>query len=292
MRSTNYRLASPVRLRTSYCVLLTSYLVLRTFGPLFAQEPLVFDVASIKPNNSGAVGQSVRFYPPSGRVTITNATLKGLIIQSYGVQESQIAGGPGWMASDHFDIVANSERENLSPQQRWAMIKELIVERFQLKVHTEAREQSVFGLVLSRKDGALGEHLRKSSTDCATIRPPTAPPPPFDPAHPPPCGVIMGGPGRVTLRGVPMDWVAKQLSDRVGRAVVDRTGLAGYFDLDLEFTPQTRAGDAADPAADRPADTGASIYTALQEQLGLKLEPQKTTVDVTVIDHVEHPTEG
>ena len=258
---------------------------------VLAQAPLEFDVASIKPNHSGTIAQSVRFYPPSGRVTITNATLKGLIIQSYGVQESQVTGGPSWVASDRFDVVANSERTNLSPQQRWQMIKALIVERFKLTVHTEPREQSVFALVLSRKDGALGEHLHRSSTDCANLRPPTAPPPAFDPRHPPPCGVIMGGPGRMTLRGVPMDWVAKQLADRAGRAVVDRTGLAGYFDLDLEFAPQTRVGDAADPAADRPADTGASIYTALQEQLGLKLESQKLTVDVLVIDTAQRPIE-
>jgi uncharacterized protein (TIGR03435 family) len=259
---------------------------------VLAQAPLVFDVASIKPNNSGSIAQSVRFYPPSGRVTITNATLKGLMLQAFQLQQSQVVGGPGWIESDHFDIVANSEQDNLTPPQRWLMIKALIVERFKLVVHTESREQSVFALVLSRKDGALGEHLHKSSTDCATMRPPTAPPPAFDPAHPPPCGTIMGGPGRMTLRGVTMDWVAKQLAARVGRAVVDGTGLTGYFDLDLEFTPQTRVGDATDPAADRPADTGASIYTALQEQLGLKLESQKRSVDVLVIDSAEHPTEG
>jgi uncharacterized protein (TIGR03435 family) len=259
--------------------------------PVPATGELAFDVASVKPNNSGTIAQSVRFYPPSGRVTITNATLKGLIIQSYGLQESQVTGGPAWLASDHFDVVANSERTNLSPQQRWQMIKALIVERFKLTVHTESREQSVFALVLSRKDGGLGEHLHKSSTDCANVHPPTAPPPAFDPAHPPPCGVIMGGPGRLTLRGVPMDWVAKQLADRTGRAVVDRTGLAGYFDLDFEFTPQARIGDAGDPAAERPADTGASIYTALQEQLGLKLEPQKLPVDVLVIDTARKPDE-
>jgi uncharacterized protein (TIGR03435 family) len=257
-----------------------------------AQAPLTFDVASIKPNNSGSIAQSVRFYPPSGRVTITNGTLKGLMLQAFQLQESQLVGGPGWIASDHFDIVANSEQENLSPQQRWLMIKALIVDRFKLKVHTESREQSVFALVLSRKDGALGEHLHKSSTDCANMRPPTAPPPAFDPAHPPPCGVIMGGPGQMTLRGVPIEWVTKQLAARVGRAVIDGTGLTGYFDLDLEFTPQARVGDAADPAADRPADPGASIYTALQEQLGLKLESQKHAVDVLVIDSAEHPTEG
>ena len=101
---------------------------------LRAQEPLVFDVASIKPNNSGAVGEQVRFYPPSGRVTMTNVTLKGLIRQAFQLQESQLTGGPVWLNSDHFDIVANSEKTNLSPQQRWLMVKALLIERFKLTV--------------------------------------------------------------------------------------------------------------------------------------------------------------
>ncbi len=255
-----------------------------------AQTPLAFDVAPIKPNNSGAIAEQVRFYPPSGRVTMTNVTLKGLIRQAFQLQESQLTGGPSWIGSDHFDIVANSEKTNLSPPQRWLMIKALIVERFRLKVHTESKEQSVYALVLGRKDGALGEHLHPSTADCAAMKPPTAPRP-FDPKNPPSCFTIMGGPGRLTLRGVPMDWVAKQLADRVGRAAVDRTGLSGFFDVDLEFAPQARL-DVGDPAAaDRPADTAPSIYTALQEQLGLKLESQKSAMDVLVIDNAERPVE-
>ena len=260
--------------------------------PARADETLIFDVASIKLNNSGAIGESVRFFPPSGRVTMTNVTLKGLIRQAFQLQESQLTGGPDWIGRDHFDIVASSEQTNLSPPQRWVMIKALLIERFKLKVHTDSKEQSVFALVLSRKDGQFGAGLHRTAADCAAMTPPTAPPPPFDPAHPPTCFTIMGGPGRLTLRGVTMDWVAKQVSDRVGRAVVDRTSLPGYFDLDLEFEPQPRPGDAADPAAaDRPASTAPSIYTALQEQLGLKVDSQKSSVDVLVIDRAEHPVE-
>jgi uncharacterized protein (TIGR03435 family) len=257
---------------------------------LAGQAPLAFDVASIKPNNSGAVGEQVRFFPPSGRVALTNVTVKRLVQQAYELQDSQLTGGPSWIASEHFDIVANSERTNLSPAQRWEMIKALLIERFKLQVHTEPKEQSAFALVLLRKDGALGERLHRVNPDC---RPPSGPPPPFDPAHPPPCGTILGGPGRIKLLGVPMEWVAKQLADRVGRVVVDRTGLDGRFDVELEFAPQLRGADLPDPSApDRPADGSPSIFTALQEQLGLKLESRKTTVDVTVIDRVEHPTEG
>ena len=272
-------------------------LYLFTASLLHAQPPtpqaLVFDVASIKPNNSGAMGESVRFYPPSGRVTMTNVTLKGLVRQAYQLQDSQLTGGPSWIGSDHFDIVASSEQINLSPPQRWMMIKALILERFKLKVHTEFKEQSVFALVLARKDGRFGEGLRRTAADCAALKPPTAPPP-YDPVHPPACFTIMGGPGRLTLRGVEMTWVAQQLSARVGRAVVDRSGLSGFFDVNLEFAPQSRPSDLVDPssaAADRPADNGVSIFTALQEQLGLKLDSQKSSVEVLVIESAEKPVE-
>ena len=85
---------------------------------IVAQAPVAFDVASITPNNSGAVGEQVRFYPPSGRVTMTNVTVKRMIQNAYQLQDQQIADGQSWIASDHFDIVANSEVGNLSPQQR------------------------------------------------------------------------------------------------------------------------------------------------------------------------------
>ena len=112
---------------------------------IVAQAPLAFDVASIKPNNSGAIGEQVRFFPPSGRVQMTNVTVKRMIQNAYALQDQQIAGGPGWITSDHFDIVANSEATNLSPMDRWTMVRTLLADRFKLKMHTEPREQSVFG---------------------------------------------------------------------------------------------------------------------------------------------------
>jgi uncharacterized protein (TIGR03435 family) len=258
---------------------------------LVAQAPLAFDVASIKPNNSGAIGEQVRFYPPSGRVTMTNVTVKRMIQNAYQLQDQQIAGGPSWIVSEHFDIVANSDATNLSPMDRWMMVRALLADRFKLKMHAEPREQSVFALVLSRRDGQLGEHLKKSNTDCKL---PTAPRTgPIDLSVPNQCGVLMGGPGRINFRGVTMETIAAQLSSRVGRSVVDRTGLAGRFDLDVEFSPQPLRADSPDPASvDRPTDAAASIYTAIQEQLGLKLDSQKSSVDVTVIDSAERPVEG
>jgi len=256
-----------------------------------AQAPLAFDVAAIKPNNSGAIGEQVRFYPPSGRVTMTNVTVKRMIQNAYALQDSQISGGPGWITSEHFDIVANSEAANLSPQDRWMMVRALLADRFKLRMHTEPREQPVFALVLARSDGKVGSQLKKSQTTCTA---PTAPRTgPIDLSVPNQCGVIMGGPGRMNFRGVTMEVLAAQLSSRVGRSVVDSTGLSGRFDLDVEFAPQPLGpAPGADPASvDRPADSAPSIYTAIQEQLGLKLDSQKRSVDVTVIDSVERPVE-
>jgi uncharacterized protein (TIGR03435 family) len=275
----------------------TSYFVLHTFSCLclpallIAQAPPAFDVASIKPNNSGATVESVRFYPPSGRVTMTNVTVKRLIQNAYQLQDQQIAGGPKWLDSEHFDIVANSEAANLSPMDRWMMVRALLADRFKLKMHTEPREQSVFALVPARSDGKVGSQLKKSETACTA---PTAPrTAPIDLSVPNQCGVIMGGPGRMNFRGVTMEVLAAQLSSRVGRSVVDRTGLAGRFDLDVEFAPQPLRSDGSDPTlGDRPSSDAPSIYTALTEQLGLKLESQKRPVDVTVIDSIERPVEG
>lgn len=258
---------------------------------VIAQAPLAFDVAAIKPNHSGAVGEQVRFYPPSGRVTMTNVTVKRMIQNAYQLQDQQIAGGPGWLASEHFDIVANSEAANLSPMDRWMMVRALLADRFRLKMHTEPREQSVFALVLARRDGTLGDHLTRSNTDCTL---PSAPRTgPIDLSVPNQCGVLMGGPGRMNFRGVTMAVLAAQLSARVGRSVVDRSGVEGRYDLDVEFSPQPLQANSADPAAvDRPGGDAASLYTAIQEQLGLKLESQKGSIDVTVIDSVERPVEG
>jgi uncharacterized protein (TIGR03435 family) len=259
---------------------------------VIAQAPPAFDVASIKPNTSGAMAEQVRFFPPSGRVQMTNVSVRRLVLQAYQLQESQLTGGPKWIDTERFDIAANADGVvNPTPPQRWKMVQSLLVERFKLKVHTESRELSTFALVLARSDGKPGGQLRTFEGDCS---PPTVPrTAPSDPSAPPPCGMLRAGPGRMTFTGVTMETLAQQLSGRVGRSVVDRTGLTGRFSLDLEFAPQPVRSAGSDPSlGDRPSSDAPSIYTALTEQLGLKLESRKQQVDVTVIDSVEHPVEG
>jgi uncharacterized protein (TIGR03435 family) len=259
---------------------------------VIAQAPPAFDVASIRPNTSGATAEQVRFFPPGGRVQMTNVSVRRLILQAYQLQESQLTGGPKWIDTERFDIAANAEGVvNPTPPQRWKMVQSLLVERFKLKVHTESRELSTFALVLARNDGKPGGQLRTFEGDCSS---PTAPrTAPSDPSAQQPCGTLRAAPGRMNFIGVTMDTLAQQLSGRVGRSVVDRTGLSGRFSLDLEFAPQPVRWDGSDPSlGDRPSSDAPSIYTALTEQLGLKLESRKQQVDVTVIDSVEHPVEG
>jgi uncharacterized protein (TIGR03435 family) len=180
------------------------------------------------------------------------------------------------------------------------MLRTLLVERFKLAVHHETRELPVYALVFARSDGKLGSQLHPASVDCealrATGRDRGAPPPFPQPGERPTCGMRLG-PGQMAGGGYPLSQLATTLSSFVQRVVVDRTGLAGNFDFDLTWSPdQFQGGGPLGPlpGSERPvgSDSSApSIFTALEEQLGLKLASQKGPVDVLVIDRVERPTE-
>ena len=286
----------------------------------------VFEVASIKPNKSGDGRFSIGFQP-GGRFTATGMPLRQLIAIAYGSAGQQlptfrIIGGPGWMNSDRFDIVAKAEGD-VPPGPNGPlplMLRALLVDRFKLVVHNESRELPMYELVKARSDGKLGPQLQPSTVDCAAIAAARgragAPPAPgaggvtgtgrgpaaggrgpaFDAAGRPVCGTMVG-PANIAAGGQTMSQLATILSGRVDRPVVDRTGFTGNFDIDLTWTPdQIPQGPAAQPPPGAPAQppidpNGPSIFTAVQEQLGLKLESGKGPVDVVVIDSVEHPTE-
>ena len=250
---------------------------LRAQSPTTAAVGPAFEVASIKPNNSGDPG--MRMQAPPGRFTATNVTLRLLIRTAYRVQDFQISGGPTWLNADRFDIEAKADG-NPSPDQLSSMLRALLTDRFKLMVHNDTRELPVYTLLVVRNDGRLGSQLRP--TDCG--RPDNASPPaPPDPNQSQPCGTVKTGPGRLTFRGAPMSQILQGLSPLVNRVVLDRTGLTGNFDLDLEWTPDAGANAL-------PTESGPSIFTALQEQLGLKLDSTKGPVDVLVIDGVKQPT--
>jgi uncharacterized protein (TIGR03435 family) len=262
-----------------------------------AQTPAspAFEVASVKPNKSGD-SPGILGAQPGGRFTATNQTLRFLIRNAYQVQDFQIAGAPDWIASDRFDIVAkaNGNPPIAAPVGQagpmLVMLRSLLADRFKLVVHHEMRDLPIYALVLASSDRRLGAQLRPVAVDCAAVAAARARggplPPPPQPNERLTCGMRFGA-GRISGGALQLSQVANILSQSVQRVVMDRTGLVGAFDVDLTWTPDQLSSGAAAASIDpnRP-----SIFTAVQEQLGLKLESTKGPVDVLVIDHVEHPT--
>ena len=258
-----------------------------------------FEVASVKANKSGD-GRVMMMMPPTGRISATNIPVMLLLRQAYNVQPFQIIGAPSWLASDRFDIAAKAP-DGTSPELYRPMMRNLLADRFKLKAHMETREMPTYALILARADGKLGPNLALTKVDCEAIArgrraggPPPAPPQPGERME---CGFMIGL-GNINAGGMPMVELARSLSQFVNRIVVDKTGLNGKFDFQLTYTPEGRgfpglpAGAPPIGVEAPPADpNGASLFTALQEQLGLKLDSQKGPVDVLVIDSIEQPTE-
>ncbi len=276
-------------------------------------------VASIKRATSPGGGQ-IRIGP--GLVSVSGMPIRTLVRQAYGpMQDSQLIGGPGWITSDRFDIEARLEGSFSQPAIN-GMLRQMLADRFGLKVHTESRELPVFELQLARSDGRLGSALKPSAPDCtATLEaaargrgadgrggPPLArglPPPdgrgrggpgPLAFDGPPPCGSRGGGVGQFRAGGTTMASFASSLGGLAQRVVIDKTGLNGYYDLQLTYTP---AQDQLPPwppppGVELPAidPNGPTLFTALQEQLGLKLEATRGAVDAVVIDAISAPTEN
>jgi uncharacterized protein (TIGR03435 family) len=265
-----------------------------------------FEVASIKLNNSGD-GRVMMQQQPGGRFTATNIPLRLLIRNAYQLQDFQIVGAPSWINSERYDIVAKAEDgtppetpslDRTGPSRIQLMIRSLLAERFQLVAHDETRELPIYALVVARSDGKLGPDLKKSEVDCNAVfaagrgRGMPPPPGPPQPGERPQCGIRIGM-GNLAMGGAPLPQFANSLAMFVGRTVQDKTGLTGNYDVTLTWTPDQmpqRPPGAPEPP---PADpNGPSIFTALQEQLGLKLDSQKGPVTVLVIDRVERPKEN
>jgi uncharacterized protein (TIGR03435 family) len=258
-----------------------------------------FEVVSIRPSKSDKNGMELQ---PSGRIIWTGTTLRGLMGIAYdrwAFDNREILGGDEWIARDRFDIIAQANGPlkvdpDGFPGPVFRMIRALIEDRFQVRVREEMRERPVYALVLANTNGALGPRLQKSTVDCGAemseqakgVRPVQRP------DGRAPC-VMSAPPGRFAALGLGLQQMAAALSQYVGRPVVDRTGLQGPHDWDVEFNAEFVAplGDGSIPPpapgafADRP-----SIFTALQEQLGLRLESTRANVDVLVIDRAERPT--
>jgi uncharacterized protein (TIGR03435 family) len=249
-----------------------------------------FEVASIKLGSLALPGGWIRF-EPGGRLRVTNMTLKELVQQAYGVDPFQVSGGSAWVDSARYDVNATSDKPSKPPEIR-VMLQSLLADRFQLMIHRETREAPVYALVLAKKDGKLGPKLTESKEGGCTV---------YDLANPPRitadgiCGTTKFNPshGWLTITRQPFDSLTKTLRDVLGRAVIDKTGLTGNFDIHLEWAPDENQLLQLPPGIPNPPPSdGPSIFVAVQEQLGLKLESQKGPVEVFVIDRAEKPSEN
>jgi uncharacterized protein (TIGR03435 family) len=270
-----------------------------------AQQPAgapAFEVATVKINVSGPGPAAGLMLLPGGRVFAQNVPLRELIRAAYALEDSQVEGVPAELRSLRFDVEARAGGD-VSLDTARAMARTLLADRFRLTAHTETRQLPVYELVMARSDRSLGRNLRASGKECAPVTLPAGMPP----APPPPAGGGMALiPGRfdcpsglltghLSLRSLDMTAFASVLWRRtIQRPVVDRTALTGRFDLDLTYVPELESinGRPASESPFLPAQiTGApSIFTAVQEQLGLKLESTRGPVDVLVIDRAEQPT--
>jgi uncharacterized protein (TIGR03435 family) len=263
-------------------------------------QPLAFEAASIKPNASALPGR--RIGVPGGRFAATNVTLKELIATAYGLPgllpqallNYQISGGPSWIESDRFDVEATAAgdvvRGTEGTRRKQLMLRTLLAQRFNLALHHETKQMPVYALVTARRDKKLGPKLRKSDVDCAPVlaarRTNNLPVLADDPCS---SGVSITGllkGGAMTMNDLSV-WFSKLLD----RAVLDRTGLSGAFSVEAQFTTEGLPGlPAPPPGFERLMSESPSIFVAIQDQLGLKLESTKGPVDVLVIDHVDKPT--
>jgi uncharacterized protein (TIGR03435 family) len=211
---------------------------------------------------------------PHGTFTANGIDLKTLIGIAYEVQDFQISGGPGWLGSDRFEINAKCEGDvNLTMEQYRPLLQALLADRMKLTFHRDSKELPIYALVV----GKSGPKLKES-----------------DPNERGP--MMRMGRGQLTGTKVPMAFLAKHLSRQLRRTVLDKTGLSGGYNFTLEWTPEPGQmmgpGEPGPEAAPPSESSGPSIFTALQEQLGLKLESQRGPVEILIIDGVEKPSEN
>ena len=256
-----------------------------------------FEVISIKPNDSNDGRVMLNLQP--GRFRAVNVTTQLLIRQAYRVQDFQIVDGPDWLGGDTFDVLATLPREDAtgqpSPERVGLMLQQLLADRFGLVLHRETRELPVYALVKARDDGTLGPNMTPAQADCEAQRGRRGggPPPPLpQPGNRIDCGMMMG-PGTLNAGGMQTAELARSLSQSLGRVVLDETGLDGRYDFELRYAmdlggPGGRG--AAPDAVVPPLDASLpSLPTALEEQLGLKLDARRGPVEVLVVDGIERP---
>jgi uncharacterized protein (TIGR03435 family) len=262
---------------------------------------LRFEVASVKAAEPSGGGMMMRLMP--GAFETVGVPLRLLLRQALEKPEYQILGAPGWVDSERYTVAAKAA-SGAPPNAIAVMLINLLKDRFQMATHAETRELPIFNLVVARADGRLGPGLKESSAECRAGRaagPGTTNgrgggpggPPMFDPNAAIPCGSMRTGPGMLGAGGRSIAQLVQMLSGSTGRPVVDKTGLTSLYDFSLRFAPEPASfpGGQPPPGVLPPPDPDApNLYTAVQEQLGLKLESARGPVEVVVIDRIEKPT--
>jgi uncharacterized protein (TIGR03435 family) len=253
-----------------------SILLLAAFTLVQAQEPMRFEVATIKKSAEGNPNGGIRPAPGGERYVGTNVPLRLVIMVAYRVKTEQISGGPSWMDTERYDINAKAERPS-SVEELHTMLQNLLADRFQLRFHREKKELPMYALTVDKNGPKLEAHQAQNAGE-----------PWIDQAV---TGMLHM---TMTAKFVPMDYFAWRLGMQLDRPVVDRTALKGGYDFVLKYTRDLPPGVPPNAMLNgEPIDTsGPNIFEALRQQLGLKLEPQKGPVDSMVIDHVERPAEN
>jgi len=259
-------------LKGSLLCLLAAFYAIASAEPQAKSPTRAFETASIKLNNSEDMASTAQ-QSPGGLYKGTNVSLKFLVQQAFKLQSFEIVGGPSWQDSFHYDVLAKAEAgTNPNSDQIMEMLQTLLVDRFKLQFHREPREATVLVLVAGKN-------------------------PKLTPAADP-----NGFPGGRTFRGTmavtgySMDRLARTLSNSLGRIVLNKTGIEGLFDINLQWTLEAPASNQVNPPANQVvtanAPSGPTIFTALQEQLGLRLESEKGMAQFFFIDRAEKPNEN
>jgi uncharacterized protein (TIGR03435 family) len=258
-----------------------------------AQQPATpvtpaFEAVVLKRNTSGASGGSIGSQP-GGIYRMVNARIAGIFSNAYPSQSGDVVGAPNWFNEERYDMTARIVG-NPSVEQERDLWRAFFAERMKLKAHYETKEQATYTLMLARNEGRPGPNLKPLATDCdarrAAIRrgeQPALPPPASNGL--PACSTRMSGSDSTLMQsgGQTMAAFGRSLSGLAGRFIVDGTGLQGHYEYTFEFAASARPGD---PVAGDKTD----LFTALREQLGLKLDTSRTQLDYVVIDHIERPS--
>ena len=281
-------------------------LVVITRAGVFAQSPSSpvgpsFDVVSVKRNTSNTLGSNVNERADGG-FTMTNIPVGTLIARAYQAAPVDMVNLPGWAMSDRYDVSTTSSLSAPTPEQRAIMLKAMLADRFKFAAHVENREQPAYDLLLARSDGRLGPGMKPFDVDCAAKsaadraaaeaaraagQPPPRPSLPDLNGPVPPCTFFMRGDtmeGSSTIANL-----ANMLRPAAGRFIVDKTGLTGSHYITMTFD---RMAGLRGPATTPSPTAAPSVFTAVQEQLGLKLESSKAVRETLVIDRLERPTDN